>query len=145
MITEKQQEALEAYEKHGGFKPAARALGISPAAFRKRIRQVKPELLGQRKNGEAKSTRGPVRSLADFMNEYDKDTIVPQKIDEALEKIGADGWVYESEFVKIAGVSFMDLGTYRDEYADHIVFIKRDSKRVWAGSAELARKMKEML
>ena len=87
---------------------------------------------------------GAGRSLANFRSTYDKDTIIPAKIQAALTDLG-ESWEYESEFVRRLGIGYADLGNYRDRFADHIVFIRRDSKRVWAGTVQLAVKLKEML
>lgn len=147
-VTEKQQEAYDVMQRCSSVKEAADIIGIDPKAVRQRLDgyyrntgETKPEP----KEANPSSTFKIGRSLTEFRNTYDKDTIIPQKIDEAIRQLGPGAWAYESEFVKLAGVSYMDLNSYRDAYADYIVYIKRDSKRVWAGSAELARKMKEML
>jgi len=84
------------------------------------------------------------RDLAAFAEQYDKDTIIPKKIEAALKGLGAC-WEYESEFVKRAGVSFADFGFYRQGYTDNWVMVKSDGKRVWSGSKAMIVKMKEML
>lgn len=83
------------------------------------------------------------RSLTEFKQTYDKDTIVPGKIRAALEKLG-DSWCYEKEFVEMSGVSFGDLAAYREMFEDCWVYIKRDSKRVWAGTPEFAAKLRSL-
>lgn len=86
------------------------------------------------------------RSLQDFRAEHDKSFIVPLKIREALKKLGAEGWDYEVQFLRLAGLSVTDLAAYRDEFADHFVVVGgRNPKRLWAGSAALAQKMREMV
>lgn len=87
------------------------------------------------------------KSLADFKAAHDKSFIVPAKIKTALAALGSDGWEYEADFNKAAGVSSNDLSAYRDTFAEHIVLIKAGGKerRVWAGSKALAAKMREML
>ena len=84
------------------------------------------------------------RSLSDFRNTYDVDTIIPAKVKTALKELGAS-WEYESEFVKRAGVSYSDLGNYRDAFADHVVIVRKDHKRVWAGTVAFANQLREML
>lgn len=84
------------------------------------------------------------RSLEDFRAEYDKDFIVPKKIKEGLKLLGA-GWEYEVAFARLAGISLNDLSNYRDAFSDHVVVIRRDGKRAWAGNAATAAAMKEML
>ena len=85
------------------------------------------------------------RSLDEFRAAHDKGYIVPQKIREALEKLG-ETWVYESEFLKLAGLSTTDLATYREEFADFVVIADRSSKRrVWCGTLEFAANLREMV
>ena len=144
-MTEKQIQAVGLYEEHGTVKGAARAAGISPAAMRKRLQSA--GVLEKGKHMSTASTtpsKAKARSLADFRETYDKDTIIPKKLDAAIAELG-EGWLYESEFVKLAGVSYMDLTAFRDAYSAHIVYIKRDSKRVWAGTPEVAEQMRRML
>ena len=85
-----------------------------------------------------------VKTLSDFRNTYDKATIVPAKVKAALKVLGASGWEYEVAFVKLAGVSLMDLALFREEFAPYIVNLK-DNKRAWAGSTKTATTMREML
>ena len=106
------------------------------------IESVRSGMKGGDVAGDAKKK---AKSLSDFKKLYDKDTIVPAKIKAALKELGKDGWNYESDFVKDAGVSLNDLGNYRDMFSDYIVSLKRDSKRVWAGSKEMATEMRGML
>ena len=84
------------------------------------------------------------KSLADFAAVYDKDTIIPSKIKAALKSLG-NSWEYERDFVSRAGVTYTDLGNYREMFAEHVVTIKRDSKRVWAGTVEFAEQIRDMV
>ena len=144
-MTEKQEQAIALYEEHGTVRGAARAAGISPTAMRKRLQSVGVRGKGkQMPTASMTPSNAKARSLADFRETYDKDTIIPKKLDAAIAELG-DGWLYESEFVKLAGVSYMDLTAFRDAYSTHIVYIKRDSKRVWAGTPEVADQMRRML
>ena len=85
---------------------------------------------------------GARKSLAEFRKQHDKSFIVPQKVRAALKALGARGWAYELEFLRLAGLSTTDLAAYRDVFEDHWLVVDR-TKRVWAGSpafkAELAR------
>lgn len=82
-------------------------------------------------------------SLDDFRQKHDKGYIVPRKIKEALKQLG-DSWVYEAEFMRIAGVSTTDLATYREPFIDdHVVLVDR-TKRVWCGTKAFATKLREM-
>jgi hypothetical protein len=82
------------------------------------------------------------RTLADFRAAYDKETIVPRKVDSALKALGS-GWLYETEFVREAGVSHADLSMFRDRYAAHVVEAR--DRRIWVGSTRLAETMRGML
>ena len=141
-MTEKQAEAVEALERLGSVKAVARELDLTPKSVRDRLKGAGVQ--GEHQPRPVKSGGSSVKSLTDFRQTYDKDTIIPRKIEAGIAEIGT-GWVYESEFVRIAGVTYSDLGMYREAYADHVVYIKRESKRAWAGTPELAQQMREML
>ncbi len=132
------QEATAAVSKYGSFRAVARELGVS----RKTIRKA---LSGGIIAPTVKASVGTAgKSLADFKRTYDKSFIIPQKVRAALKALGA-GWEYEVAFAKSAGVSLVDLGTVRDEFAGHVVTIGRDSKRAWAGTKATAEAMRKML
>ena len=131
--------ARAAIAEHGGLRPAARALGVDNG-WLCRIAKRADE-------GAAQPPQKPkaVKTLADFRQAYDKDTIVPAKIKQGLAALGADGWEYEVEFAKLCGVSLYDMGRVRDRFADYVVPVNRNTKRAWAGSKSLASKMREMV
>lgn len=131
-----------ALREHGSTAAAARALGMPASTFRDRL-NGKPPAATKADDKPPAVARG--RSLDEFRATYDKDTIIPQKIDAAIAELGKDGWAYEMEFVKLAGVGLSQLAAYRDAYAEHIVTLNRESKRAWAGSKALAAKMRAML
>jgi hypothetical protein len=92
-----------------------------------------------------KSPAKPGKSIADFRASHDKNFIVPLKIREALKKIG-DGWEYESDLMKIAGLSTTDLARFRDQFESHIVMTTgKNPKRVWCGTEKLAAQLREMV
>ena len=134
--------AVAAIKEHGGLRPAARALGVDNGWLCRIAKRAKSVAAGS----IADSPRiKAVKTLADFRQAYDKDTIVPAKIRAGLSILGPDGWEYEVEFAKMCGVSLYDMGRVRDKFADHIVSVNRNTKRAWAGSKSLASKMKEMI
>lgn len=91
-------------------------------------------------------TKTSAKTLADFRAAHDRNVIVPAKIKKALadlEKAGAENWLYESDFIKLAGISQTDIGMFREQFADHIVETTgRNSKRVWFASAKVAAKVR---
>ena len=104
----------------------------------------KKPIVKSTKKSVAKKVAG--KTLADFRAIHDKSTVVPGKIKEGLVKLGKDGWDYEPEFVKLCGVSVTDFSRFREDFEDYYVIVggTRTGKRVWAGSKELAAKMREM-
>lgn len=87
------------------------------------------------------------KTLDDFRAVHDKAFVVPNKIKAGLEQLGKDGWEYESDFVKLCGVSVVDFGRFREGFSDFYVSVggERSGKRVWAGSKALAEKMRSMV
>lgn len=83
------------------------------------------------------------KSLKEFRETYDKSTIVPQKIRNGLRMLG-QGWEYEVQFAKMAGVSLADLGMFRDQFSEYVIPL-RESRRAWAGTLGVAKAMREML
>ena len=90
------------------------------------------------------NTKSAGRSLDAFKSAHDRDTIIRAKIDAALSELG-DAWEYESEFVKRSGVNYNDLGNYREAYEGHWVTLKREGKRVWAGTESFAAELRELV
>lgn len=85
------------------------------------------------------------KSLQEFRNAHDKSFWVPQRLREALDKLG-DSWEYEAGILKLAQLSTTDLAAYREQFEEHIVMTSgRNPKRVWCGSAEMANKLREMV
>lgn len=92
----------------------------------------------------AKAAQGK-KSLDDFRKAHDKRFIIPQRIKEALAKIG-DGWEYEMDFIRIAGINTADLGRYRDQFVGHYIETRgKNPKRVWTGSTKVAAEMQKMV
>jgi hypothetical protein len=132
-----------------------RAEGQSYSAIAKKVGVVKstvqkafgahPDARQTRAGGGAVPAKKAGRSLTEFRQTYDKDTIIPQRIRAALKAIGHGGWAYETEFTRSAEVSLMDLSAYRDMFAVYVVPIKKDGKRAWAGSKRTADEMRAMV
>jgi transposase len=84
------------------------------------------------------------KKLSEFRAMYDKSYFVPRKIQAALKKLG-DGWEYEIDFCKITQVSLQDLSRVREQFAEYLVCIGRDGRRVWTGSKKVAEQMRQMV
>jgi hypothetical protein len=136
----KSDDATAAIAKHGSQTKAAAALGITRGKLRRLLAKAGPKPAAP---AVAAQSRIRGRSLSEFRAQYDLETIVPQRVGAALKALGST-WLYEAEFVKAAGVTTAQLSMFRDRYAAHIVNVK-DSRRVWVGSAAVARQMGEML
>lgn len=136
----------EALAKYGSTGKAAKALGMGKTTFREAIKRgAFGKAVVAKKETADNAPRPKARTLADFRGQYDKSYIVPAKIRDGIKTLGANGWEYEVEFARIAGVSLNDLGRVRDQFADHVVALSRDSRRAWAGSKKMADAMREML
>jgi hypothetical protein len=107
-------------------------LGVNPTSVRNMLTRIRRD----------QPTSG--RSLAEFKQTYDKNTIIPQKIKKALKELGA-AWEYEAEFIKRAGVNYTDINTFRDMFDGHVVVVKRESKKIWCGTAAFANQLKELI
>lgn len=87
------------------------------------------------------------RSISEFRAAHDTSFIVPAKIKTALASMSG-GWLYEGEFVKLAGISLTQLGVYREQFAEHVVVLKgtqHGGRRAWAATKALAKQMQEMV
>ena len=89
------------------------------------------------------------KSLAQFQQTYDKNVIVPRKIEDALKRLG-DGWETEMEFMKGAGLTNVELANFRDNYTDYIVVVASvtghpNRKRIWFGSKKAAAEARKMV
>ena len=126
-------EAEAAVKKYGSQTKAAAALKMGRATIKRAL-----------ESAEAKEVKKPAgRSLTDFRKAYDKDTIIPSKIKAGLTELG-QSWEYESEFVKRCGISFNDMGNYRDQFEGNWMVIRGDGKKVWS-SVKLIEEMKGMV
>lgn len=97
------------------------------------------------KKQETKKTAG--RTIDEFRASHDRSFIVPNKIRAGLQALG-DGWAYEGDFVKLAGISLTDLGAYRGKFEEFVVTLKgsvHNGRKAWAGTKATAAKMREML
>lgn len=124
-------EAKAAIAKYGSQAKAAKALGVCDKTIRKALLNIS-------------ASSATSRSLSEFRATYDKATIIPAKIRAGLAELGA-GWEYEVAFAKMAGLSLSDLGSYREQFIEHVVVLGRDGRRAWAGTKKTAQAMRSML
>lgn len=130
-------EAKAAITRYGSQTKAAAALGCG----RKTIRKALAKCGGAT---DAKPHVAPAagRSLSEFRATYDKSTIVPAKVKAGLSALG-NRWEYEVVFAKMVGVSLMDLGAVREQFAEYVVSMRE--RRAWAGTKATAEAMRRML
>lgn len=91
------------------------------------------------------ASKPKARSVSDFRAAHDRNVIVPNKIRAAIAAMAAidkEHWEYESDFVKLAGISQTDLGQFRDQFAPNVVetpkMHNRSGRRVWFATAKAA-------
>ena len=91
------------------------------------------------------AAKGPGKSVDDFRKNHDKNFIVPEKIKAALKQLG-NGWEYENNFIKLAGLSNTDFALFRDDFEDYwLSTAGHNPKRVWCGTKELRDELKAMV
>lgn len=122
----------EAVKKYGTITAAAKALGIAQSTLSDRLKRA------SQPKGDATG-----RSLSEFRATHDKSYIVPKKIRDGLAKLG-EGWEYEMNFAKLAGISLSDLAAFRSLFEEHLVVVDR-TRRAWAGTKATAAKMRAMV
>lgn len=121
--------------KHGSQIAAARALGIGRSTVQHRLKS-------EARAAAPRSGNGVGFTRQDFRAKYDKSFIVPQRIREALKKLGANHYMPEGDFIKLAGISNTDMGAYRSQFEEEFVVVVERTKRIWCGSAAFARELR---
>jgi hypothetical protein len=134
------EQALLLIQEHGSAYAAAKYYGCDHKTILHYARKV-----GKEEKQTNIMPRNKIKKIEDFRRLYDKDLIVPEKIKAAIKKLGVDGWEYEKDFVRMAGVRTADLAEYRDQFADYWITITKDSRRVWGGSVDLIIQLAEMI
>lgn len=92
-----------------------------------------------------KTTAKPVKKVDDFRKLYDDDYKIPKDIEKAIKTLGKESWMYELDFVRENGMSVNKVALYREMFEDYIVYIRKDNKRVWCGSVELADQLRKIV
>jgi DNA-binding transcriptional ArsR family regulator len=144
------REEVFAIQERGGDAAAeasdiAERLGVKPSSVSGALSRLRraglvPPVKSAGVNGPTQNGR----SLAEFKQAHDKNTIIPEKIKKALRELGA-AWEYEVEFIKRSGVGHADLNTYRSLFEENFVYLKREGKKIWCGTAAFAQKIKELI
>jgi hypothetical protein len=133
------RNAGESYQK------IADKLGVAKSTIQKAF-GAHPDAQGKSRvtPGAAIHSGRTGRSLTEFRQAYDKDTIVPCKIRAALKLLG-NGWEYEVQFAKLAGLSMTDVGNYREAFPDNWHQIKADGRKVWSGSKAVIAEIRKVV
>jgi hypothetical protein len=88
------------------------------------------------------------KTIADFRNAHDPNTIVPKKIEAALKALadeGPEAWDYENEFLKRSGLSTTQFAMFREPFEPFMVQITgKNPKRIWCGTKALAAKLRAL-
>lgn len=85
-----------------------------------------------------------VKGWDDFRAKHDKSFTVPRGIQTGLAELGPEGWEYEQEFVrKHCKCSNTEFARHREAFMDFAASIEGGKKRVWCGSKQLAKKIRE--
>ena len=91
----------------------------------------------------------PKKTLDSFRLAFDPEVKIPNKIRLGLQSLlaaeGPEGWEFELEFCKRADVGPSVIGKFREQFNDHIVEVKCDTrsnnrKFVWFADAKVAKK-----
>jgi hypothetical protein len=91
---------------------------------------------------DAKTKKQVGKSADEFLKAYDKNTIVPKRIRDALESLGAS-WLPEVEFMRLAQLSTTDLAMFREQFEDYFLIVgSHNPKRIWFGDKKLAADMR---
>jgi hypothetical protein len=86
------------------------------------------------------------KTVAGFRALHDPTVVVPNRIKAALEALAAEGpehWEYEADFLTRAGVTPVQLNSYREQFAAHYVEAQESGRRTpvraWFGTAKAAK------
>lgn len=92
------------------------------------------------------------KTLATLAAVHSRDVVIPAKIRAAFAKMKANGddYEYAGDFCKLAGISFSDLGAYREKFEAHIASVralgttngKRNARDVWFHDVKSAEKVR---
>jgi hypothetical protein len=133
------EKASELMKRYGTQRLAAKYGGVSRASLRRALYR------GSDRKKPTDTISRKTKTLAAFRSEHDIDFIVPDKIKKGIKDLGPGGWEYEVDFSRWSGIKLSDLAAYRDQFSDYWVQLRKDGRRAWAGSKQLAAAMRKMV
>lgn len=87
------------------------------------------------------------KDLDSFRAAYSRKDRAVRAVREGLKALG-ESWEYESDFIKRCKLSTTDFCAAREGFMDHSIEVRakgRNTRRVWAGTAAFAKKMREAI
>lgn len=90
------------------------------------------------------------RSVDEFRQRHDSTHIIPARIKAALSKL--DGWEYEAEFLRGAGVANNQISRFRPLFEDYTLQVRREFashgtrvRYIWCASKALRDQLASMV
>lgn len=90
-------------------------------------------------------TKPKGKTIDDLRALHDKNVVIPNRIRDGLAKVVASGdeWLYESDFLKLTGISVTDIAKFREEFTDFWSEVpaaagKNTIRRVWFATKKAA-------
>jgi hypothetical protein len=95
-------------------------------------------------------TKSKGNTLDKWRSVHDKSVVIPRLIQAAIDKLAApdadDTWLYDQDFLKLAGVCVTDAARYRAPFEANIVMTAgKNPKRAWFGSTKDAAEARRMV
>ena len=140
MASDRYYAVKEAVDREGSQRKAGVALGLGQSCIWN-ILKAGPPAPG---TAPVKAAVAPGRGLDEFAAVFDVDKQLTDKIARGLAELG-EGWEYENDFAAACCIKMKDLVAKRHKFLTHIVSIPRSKKKAWAGTKELAIKMRSIL
>lgn len=86
------------------------------------------------------------RAAGEFKTLHDKTAAIAARVRAAIGQLGPDRWAYEHEFIRLAGLANVQLPGVRDNFSEFWFALepgKQKERRIWCGSARLAKQLKD--
>ena len=89
-------------------------------------------------------------TLEKWRSVHDKSVVIPRLMKAAIDKLVAPGaedtWLYDQDFLKLAGVCVTDGAKYREQFEAHIVMTAgKNPKRAWFGNVKDAAEARRVV